>query len=220
MITVAFINPNSTAMMTKSCAASFQENLPENFDVIPITNLSAPSAIQGPKDGEVAVPGVLEIISSNKCDAYVIGCFDDTGLSSARTLTTKPIIGIGQAAYHLASLMSARFNILTTLAVSVPVIEENIKTFGFKDFCDGVFASGVPVLELESQPKVSCQKIGEHIKNISNEFPSNAIVLGCAGMTNLWNKLQHEFETQLIDPVAAAAKLIPIITNNSNFYKR
>ena len=39
-------------------------------------------------------------------------------------------------------------------------------------------------------------------------------------MTNLWNKLQHEFETQLIDPVAAAAKLIPIVTTKSNFCKR
>lgn len=220
MTTIAFINPNSSAPMTKSCAASFQENLPEKFDVLPITNLSAPPAIQGPEDGELAVPGVLEIISANKCDAYVIGCFDDTGLSVARTMTAEPLIGIGQAGYHLASLISTRFTILTTLSVSVPVIEENVITRGFKDICDGVYASGVPVLDLENQPDLSCQKIAEHIKNISKKFPDNAILLGCAGMTNLWYKLQHEFETKLIDPVAAAAKLISVITNNNNFHKR
>ncbi len=215
MITVAFINPNSTESMTKSCALSFRGNLPNNFDVLPITNLNAPPAIQGPKDGEAAVPGVLEIIRTNNCDAYVIGCFDDTGLSVARTLTAKPVMGIGQAAYHLATMMCNRFNVLTTLSVSIPVIKKNISTSGFKDICDGVYASGVPVLDLENQPELARQKIGAHIKDISIKFPDNAIVLGCAGMTNLWNKLQHEFETRLVDPVAAAAKLIPVIISKS-----
>ena len=47
-----------------------------------------------------------------------------TGKAVSKVVTPKPIIGIGQAAYHLASLTSTKFNILTTLAVSVPVIEK------------------------------------------------------------------------------------------------
>jgi Asp/Glu/hydantoin racemase len=43
------------------------------------------------------------------------------------------------------------------------------------------------------------------------ENPRNAVVLGCAGMTNIWNKLQLDHQITLIDPVAAAAKIIPIL---------
>jgi Asp/Glu/hydantoin racemase len=43
------------------------------------------------------------------------------------------------------------------------------------------------------------------------EHPSNAVVLGCAGMTNIWNKLQPDHQITLIDPVAATAKLIPVL---------
>jgi allantoin racemase len=212
MTTIAFINPNSTKAMTDSCAASFKANLPDGFDVLALTNSGAPAAIQGPEDGEAAIPGVLEIISRTEADAYVIGCFDDTGLAAARQLTGKPVIGIGQAAFHLAALRTGRFFVLTTLSVSVPVIAENIANQGFEPICDGVAASGVPVLDLEHHPERSQQKIAAHSEKILAEFPDTAIVLGCAGMTNIWGVLQQRFQTPLVDPVAAAAKLVAAVT--------
>jgi allantoin racemase len=208
---VAFINPNSTIAMTTSCALSFATHLPEDYHVDPITNHQAPAAIQGPADGDAAVPGVLDIIANGNFDAYVIACFDDTGLAEARTITKKPIIGIGQASFHLASLSSGRFSVLTTLAVSVPVIAGNIEAQGFGQICDGVHASGVPVLDLETAPDKSREIISSHLQKMAVENPSNAVVLGCAGMTNIWNKLQPDHQITLIDPVAAAAKLIPVL---------
>ena len=134
MTRVAFINPNSTIAMTTSCARSFVAQLPKDYHVEAITNHQAPTAIQGPEDGDAAVPGVLNIISNGNFDAYVIACFDDTGLAEARTITQKPVIGIGQASFHLAALSSGRFSVLTTLAVSIPVIAENIEAQGFGQF--------------------------------------------------------------------------------------
>ena len=211
MTRVAFINPNSTIAMTTSCARSFAAQLPKDYDVEAITNHQAPAAIQGPEDGDAAVPGVLDIISNGNFDAYVIACFDDTGLAEARALTKKPVIGIGQASFHLAALSSGRFSVLTTLAVSVPVIAENIRAQGFGLICDGVYASGVPVLDLENAPNKSSEIISSHLHKIALENPGNAVVLGCAGMTNIWNKLQPDHQITLIDPVVAAAKLIPVL---------
>ncbi|MDA8855652.1 aspartate/glutamate racemase family protein [Alphaproteobacteria bacterium] len=211
MTRVAFINPNSTIAMTTSCARSFAAQLPEDYHVDAITNHQAPAAIQGPKDGDAAVPGVLDIIANGKFDAYVIACFDDTGLAEARTITQKPVIGIGQASFHLAALSSERFSVLTTLAVSIPVIAGNIEAQGFGQICDGVYASGVPVLDLETAPDKSCEIISSHLQKMAIENPSNAVILGCAGMTNIWNKLQPDHQITLIDPVAAAAKLIPVL---------
>ena len=211
MTRVAFINPNSTIVMTTSCARSFAAQLPKDYDVEAITNHQAPAAIQGPEDGDAAVPGVLDIISDGNFDAYVIACFDDTGLAEARALTQKPVIGIGQASFHLAALSAARFSVLTTLAVSVPVIAKNIRAQGFGLICDGVYASGVPVLDLETAPDKSREIISSHLHKMALEHPNNAVVLGCAGMTNIWHKLQPDHQITLIDPVAAAAKLIPVL---------
>jgi len=212
MTTIAFINPNSTEAMTNSCAASFQSNLPAGFEVLAITNRDAPAAIQGPEDGEAAIPGVLDIVARTSADALVIGCFDDTGLARSRQLTDKLVIGIGQASFHLAALQAGRFYVLTTLSASVPVIAENIANQGFDNVCDGVSASGVPVLELEHYPERSQKTIAAQIESIAVEFPETAFVLGCAGMTNIWALLQQQFRMPLIDPVAAAAKLVAAMT--------
>ena len=208
---IAFINPNSTVAMTESCSGSFAAQLPSHFSVEAITNHQAPRAIQGPEDGEIAVPGVLEIISGSDFDAYVIACFDDTALAEARTVTQKPVIGIGQASFHLAALSAGRFSVLTTLPVSVPVISGNIEEQGFGQICDGVYASGVPVLDLENAPDKSSNIVSTHLQKIAINSPSNAVILGCAGMTNIWSKLQPSHQIILIDPVAVAAKLVPAL---------
>ena len=56
MTRVAFINPNSTIAMTTSCSRSFVAQLPKDYHVEAITNHQAPTAIQGPEDGDAAVP--------------------------------------------------------------------------------------------------------------------------------------------------------------------
>ena len=197
--------------MTESCSRSFAAQLPSHFSVEAITNHQAPPAIQGPKDGEVALPGVLKIIFESDFDAYVIACFDDTGLAEARTVTQKPVIGIGQASFHLAALSAGRFSVLTTLAASVPVIANNIEAQGFASICEGVYASGVPVLDLENMPDKACKIVSTHLQKIAVQSPNNAVILGCAGMTNIWSKLQPSHQIVLIDPVTAAAKMIPAL---------
>ena len=208
MTRIAFINPNATEAMTQTCHAAFAKYLPDGYEAVAITNEMGPPAIQGHKDGEAAIPGLLEIIAKSDYDAYIIACFDDTGLEQARQITKSPVIGIGQASFHYAALRSGRFNVLTTLAVSIPVISENIGNQGFSGVCNGVYASGVPVLELEHNPDASRQIVASHIQRLTKKEPDIAVILGCAGMTNIWQKLQADFATPLVDPVAAAAKVI------------
>jgi allantoin racemase len=208
MTRIAFINPNATEVMTQTCHAAFATYLPDGYEAVAITNEMGPPAIQGHKDGEAAIPGLLEIIAKSDYDAYIIACFDDTGLEQARQITKSPVIGIGQASFHYAALRSGRFNVLTTLAVSIPVISENIGNQGFSGVCNGVYASGVPVLELEHNPDASRQIVASHIQRLTKKEPDIAVILGCAGMTNIWQKLQADFATPLVDPVAAAAKVI------------
>src|SRR5688572_22853756 len=83
---------------------------------------SGPASIQGSADGEAALPGLFaEIDGAGDVDAIIIACFDDTGLFAARNRTAVPVIGIGEAAYHAAMLVAARFSVVTTLSVSIPV---------------------------------------------------------------------------------------------------
>ena len=198
--------------MTDSCVETLKSELPEFCQVKGITNYSGPAAIQGEKDGIAAIPGLLAEIEKNAgCDGFIIGCFDDTGLAEARLISRKPIVGIGQSAFHMAALRHGMFCVLTTLEVSVPVIKQNIKAQGFGNLCKDVMASGIPVLELENNPVGAINTLSACIKIIEDQDPDIAVVLGCAGMTNVCKQLQARHNVYLLDPIVCSARMVNAI---------
>ncbi len=115
------------------------------------------------------------------------------------------MIGIGQAAFHMAGLLGQRFSVVTTLAVSVPVIEANIAGYGMA--AARVRPSGIPVLALEDAGAAVMARLAAEIAAAAGEDDIGAMVLGCAGMAPLRARLQAETALPLIEPVAASALL-------------
>ena len=68
----------------------------------------------------------------------------------ARSAARAPVVGIGEAAYHVASMMGVRFSVVTTLSRSIPVIEDNSTRYGLDRRCARVRAAEMPVLSLET----------------------------------------------------------------------
>lgn len=137
-------------------------------------------------------------------DAAIIACFDDTGLAEARALVSIPVLGIGEAAFHAAMMLGRRYSVVTTLSVSVPIIEGNIRDYGLDSHCLKVRASEVPVLELEREGSDARARISAEIGRAVVEDGAGAIVLGCAGMADLAAAMEMEHGLPVIDGVAAA----------------
>jgi len=207
---ILFVNPNSTDSMTDKVRLTAKSILPTDVNVIAVSNPDGPASIQGPQDGDLAVPGMLNVMQAHvqqQIDAMVIACFDDTGIEKARKMFKVPILGIGQAAYHASMLAGNTFSVVTTLSVSVPVIEQNINDFGVSPYCKRVRASEVPVLDLEKPGSDAEQRISDEISKAISEDQCDAIVLGCAGMTDLVNRMEQRHGLPIVDGVAAASGL-------------
>ena len=204
-MTVIVINPNSTEAMTEamlSAARAFRPGL--EFEGW--TSRLGPPSIQGAEDGALATPPLLDLVrQADGAEGIVIGCFDDTALEEAAKIADCPVIGIGQAAFHFCALRQLRFSVVTTMAVSVPVIERNIARYGLTGHCGRVRASGVPVLDLENDPKAACAPILSEATRACQEDGIDAVVLGCAGMVHVTAALREALPVPVIDPVEAAA---------------
>lgn len=205
---ILVINPNTTASMTEKIGRAAQLVAAAGTTIVARNPDTGPASIQGAEDGEAALPGLFaEIDRAEGFDAMVIACFDDTGLYAARRRTTVPVIGIGEAAYHYAMLVAERFSVVTTLSISIPVIQENIMRYGLAPRCGKVRASNVPVLELERPGSRARETISDEIASALLYDGSDAIVLGCAGMADLAADLSARHHVPVIDGVAAAVKL-------------
>jgi len=169
-----------------------------------------PVSIEGFYDEAFAVPGMLGCIREadrDGADAHIIACFDDTGLDAARAVAKAPVIGIGEAAFHMASLIAARFAVVTTLSVSIVPIEHNLRKYGLSERCARVRAADVPVLALEDRNTDACAKISGEIAAAIRDDRAEAIVLGCAGMADLAVEFADKHGLPVVDGVAAAVTL-------------
>ena len=167
-----------------------------------------PPSIEGYFDEAFSVPGLLaEIGKAADADAFVIACFDDTGLEAARCATDAPVVGIGEAAFHLASLIAEKFSVVTTLARSIAPIERNLVKYGLAARCARVRAPNVAVLSLEEPGSDARRTIEREIERALSDDGAEAIVLGCAGMTDLARDLSQAAGVPVLDGVACAVSL-------------
>ena len=199
------INPNTTRSMTRKIAAAARLVAREDTKIVATESKNGPASIEGYYDIALCHAGLVEEASKHTdVDAVVVACFDDTGLDALRCLFDFPVIGIGEAAYHAASMVSTKFSVVTTLSRSISGLEANLERYGLAKRCANVRASDVPVLKLEENDPACIAAIKSEIRAAIEEDGAEAVVLGCAGMTDLMESLSEEFGIPVIDGVASA----------------
>lgn len=205
---IVLINPNSTVSMTDAMLRTARETVP-TATFKGWTSHDGPPSIQGAEDGLAAEGPLLALVakaSEEGASAIIIACFDDTALEAARTIARCPVIGIGQAAYHLAAVAGRRFSVVTTLEVSRPILEANIAAYGLSGHLGRVRASGVPVLALERDPKAAAARILAEIEMAIRNDDVQSVVLGCGGMVEIHQSTTSNGQAiRIIDGVRAAA---------------
>lgn len=205
---ILVVNPNTTASMTRKIGAAAVRAASPGSEIVALNPKTGPVSIEGYYDEAISVPGLLDVVRETRgVDGVVVACFDDTGLDAARCLTTAPVVGIGEAGFHFASVLSNKFSVVTTLSRSVPAIEHNLVRYGLAHRCARVRASDVPVLDLEKGDPDSRARIAREIRLAIDEDRAEAIVLGCAGMTDLAASFAEEFGLPVLDGVACAVAM-------------
>ncbi|MCS6780786.1 MAG: aspartate/glutamate racemase family protein [Geminicoccaceae bacterium] len=208
---INLVNPNTTLSMTAKIAAAARAVAAPGTEIRAVSPAMGPVSIEGHYDEAFCVPGLLEEIAKAEAEGFeghVIACFDDPGLDAARELARGPVVGIAEAAMHVASLVAGGFTIVTTLPRSIPAVERLVERYGFARHCRRVRAAEIPVLALEEPGSPARERLRAEIARALSEDRCEAILLGCAGMADLAEALSAEFRLPVIDGVAAATKLV------------
>ena len=206
-VRIKVINPNTTASMTDKIGACARAAAGRGTEIIAVSPAMGPVSIESHYDEALAVPGLLAEIAAGEADGidgYVIACFGDPGLKAARELARGPVVGIAEAAMHAASLIGTRFSVVTTLERTVGQAWHLAESYGMKRFCANVRACELPVLELEEPGSKARERIVDECRLALRDDGCDVLVLGCAGMADLCERLSAELGVPVIDGVAAA----------------
>ncbi|MFO1050078.1 MAG: aspartate/glutamate racemase family protein, partial [Geminicoccaceae bacterium] len=149
---ILVVNPNTTGSMTEKIGAAARAVAAAGTEIVAVSPASGPVSIEGYYDEAFAVPGVIDEVRKGEAEGYagyVVACFDDTGVDAARCVARGPVLGIAEAAMHVATMIAGSFTIVSTLGRSGPALEQLVHKYGFDRRCRNVRTAEVPVLALE-----------------------------------------------------------------------
>ncbi len=210
-VRIKLINPNTTVSMTEGMLVCARRVVGPGTEVLGATPPMGPPSIEGHYDEALCLPGLLtEVITGEQdgCDGYVIACFGDPGVAAAREVARGPVVGIAEAAMHLASLIAPSFSVVTTLARTCGLAWHLAERNGMKRHCRNVRAVEVAVLDLESPASEARRRVTEECRRALAEDGCEAIVLGCAGMADFCAAVSQEIGAPVVEGVTAGVKLV------------
>ncbi|WP_154096902.1 aspartate/glutamate racemase family protein [Microbacterium testaceum] len=205
---VLLVNPNTSRAMTAKIADAARGVAGPDVDIDAVCPQVGAAAIESHVDEIAAAAAVVELIAADRdgpdpADAYVIACFGDPGLDAARELVEVPVLGIAEAAMHLAAVSGRHFGVVTTLSRTLGRAHDLVSRYGMERACVSLAATGIPVLDLEDTASAAVSTIAE-LSADAAASGADVIVLGCAGMADLCAELTARVGVPVVDGVAAA----------------
>jgi len=198
---ICIINPNSSKEMTEVIQRNAREYANGEFEVDCILNETAPSFIGCYEDMHKSAEGMVKIIrdKESEYDAFIIACHSDPDLDLLKEISHKPVVGICEASLKLATMVGHSFSIISTGERPIPNKEFLCRKYGV----DGFVASIVGPNQFQPDWKNEECFIQTGRRAIE-EDGCEVLVLGCAGMGYITDRMEKELGIPVLDGVVCA----------------
>ncbi len=204
---ILVINPNSTQAVTDGIDRALQPlRLSGGPSFECVTLREGPPGIQTQRDVDSVIGPLTQLIADRNadCSAFVIACYSDPGLFSAREVSAKPVLGISECGVLTALTLGQRFGVIAILAQSIPRHLRYLGAMGVTDRLAAELPVGLQVTEL-ADPARTKQKMIDTGRRLVQEHGAHVVVMGCAGMAQYRAPLEDALGVPVVEPTQAAA---------------
>ena len=203
---ILVINPNSSKAVTAEIDRAMERLRSADIEIV-CTQLDAgPPGIHSQRDSEMVVPLVLAEIEAREdtTDAFVIACYSDPGVFSARETTAKPVFGVAQSALAFAVTLGERVGVISLSPTAVARHMAYARALRLDGFIVADLPVGKSVAELQDEEAATEPMIAVG-RELVERHGANVIVLGCAGMARYRKRMEEALGCPVVDPTEAAA---------------
>ena len=206
---ILVVNVNTTETMTRGIAVSARKAAAPGTEIVALTPRFGAESVEGNFESYLAAVGVMDAVMryDQPFDAVIQAGYGEHGREGLQELLEVPVVDITEAAASTAMFLGHKYSVVTTLDRAVPMIEDRLKLAGLYDRCASVRASGMAVLELETQPERAVETIVEQAAAAVTQDHAEVICLGCGGMAELEAKVRARTGVPVVDGVAAAVTI-------------
>src|SRR5437870_209470 len=206
---ILVINPNSTASVTRAIDDAMAPlRMPGGPEIDCLTLDEGPPGIESQTDADRVILPLCRVIREHDAEiaAFVIACFSDPGLFSAREGTQKPVLGIAESGILTALTLGHRFGVISILARSVPRHLRYIAAMGVGSRLAGDLPIGLGVIEL-ADTRATLTRMVDVGRRLRNQHGADVLVMGCAGMARYRGDLEEAIQIPVVEPTQAAVTM-------------
>jgi len=197
---IVVINPNCTLAVTRGIDEAVA---PLRFAGGPridcVTLAEGPPGIETQQHADAVVGPLCDLVrrEDNTASAFVIACFGDPGLHSAREATSRPVFGIAHSAFLHALSLGTRFGVIAILPSSVRRQRRYVRQVGLSEHFAASIPIGVGVTDLEGED------VAAHMLRVGRELVlahgADVLIMGCAGMARYRQVLEDALAVPVVD---------------------
>jgi Asp/Glu/hydantoin racemase len=206
---ILVINPNSTVGITRSIdEAMMPLRLPGGPEIVCLTLEEGPPGVESQLDADGVIVPLCRMIREHDgaAAAFVIACFSDPGLFSARESTAKPVLGIAECGILTALTLGHRFGVISILARSVARHLRYIGAMGVAQRLAGDLPVSLGVTELADR-RTALARMVEVGHTLRDRHRADVLVMGCAGMARYRAALEEAVQIPVVEPTQAAVTM-------------
>lgn len=206
---ILILNVNTTASMTKAIGDSARQVASPGTEIVELTPDFGADSCEGNFESYLAAIAVMDKVVRypEPFDAVIQAGYGEHGREGLQELLDVPVVDITEAAASTAQFLGHKYSVVTTLDRAVPLIEDRLKLAGLTDRLASVRASGLGVLELESDPQRAVAAIVEQSRIAVEKDKAEVICLGCGGMAELEDQVRQATGVPIVDGVRAAVTI-------------
>jgi allantoin racemase len=206
---ILVINPNSTHAVTRAIDdAMVPLRIPGGPGIDCMTLHEGPPGIESQSDADAVIAPLCRAIRGAEPEnaAFVIACFSDPGLFSARDATAKPVLGIAECGILTALTLGHRFGVISIPARSVPRHLRYIAAMGVGQRLAGDLPIGLGVTEL-ADGRTTLARMIDVGHRLRDRHGADVLVMGCAGMARYRADLEEAVRIPVVEPTQAAVAI-------------
>ena len=206
---ILIVNVNTSTAITRALAEQARTVARAGTEIEALTPRFGPASVEGNFESHLAAVAVMDRVMTydRPYDAVIQAGFGDHGKEGLQELCPTPVIDITEAAAHTACLLGHRYSVVTSLDRTVPMIRDRLTLAGLHTRCASVRASGLGVLELESDPTAAAEAVARQARLAVEQDGAEVVVLGCGGMAGMELTPEDTAGAPVVDGLTSAVAL-------------
>jgi allantoin racemase len=207
-VKLLIVNPNTTASVTETLRRHVRAVAGAAAEVEATSARFGASYIASETSFAIAAHAALDAYAAHVAahgapDGVLVGCFGDPGVEALREVTTRPVVGLAEAAMRAAA-RHGRFAIVTGGAAWRPMLARLARALELADRLAAIHIVAPTGAQMAADPQGALALLRAACRDAARG--ADCVILGGAALAGLAATIAPALDVPLIDSVSAGAE--------------